>query len=691
MRSDRIFILPELVDNIAVKLSQNDLSCCVRVSKSWHADFIPYLWTTFSDETDQVNTWGRKLGMAVYQRTGKPQEFEWYMDVYRRHAPYIRHLTIHLPAILEACIEDAFKPLPSTSVPGNESTHLSPESTISNTSIRSSLTNLETLSINIDGKAFFLYFPDAYNGGRDAPPGSIFLGYNRREEDKDMSVLESERPFINACQRLFLCNPRLRSVTCPFVLQLLCTMPLIQPGHNVLKKLNHLSFYSSYNFLPVLPPTVTKLTILRGFGYGYGHNNPNAFHPAVINEKLEALDIRDVCSAESLQAALAQVPSLKSLTVTGYSNTFRRYGVEPPIISWLPSRITVLKCQQSHGAVLTSPQFKDVFKCFPLLVEYYDDIWISSIANELAMYCPLLEVIYVGNYNGLANRGFGNTSRPRVLGTSLEDNVSVLLSSLSRLRVLDIPYGIIVASDTLEKPWICMNLEEFWCQILQFPFMTKQEYERIQEIYQREAPYIGDPYMLMQQQSLRTHADKQLLDHKEECISTRRAILSQISKMTSLKYLSLGPNLKSGKELFITQNYVNLIYKSEKDGRRYVRYNDVLPDTLHLRLDCGLDQLASLTQLKYLGFESIDHQMEACDIEWIASHFPMLQEMRGLSTDNYLAIEPDLKVDALLAQMRKSRPFVKQGQSFGGYGTPNMYYMKGFGSSSRFRAINDQY
>ncbi|KAF9903618.1 hypothetical protein EC991_003483 [Linnemannia zychae] len=244
----------------------------------------------------------------------------------------------------------------------------------------------------------------------------------------------------------------------------------------------------------------------------------------------------------------------------------------------------------------------------------------------------------------------------------LNNSVSKLLSSLSRLRVVIIPCGMVTVENILENPWVCLDLEELSCQIVGFPFLTKEQKEIVQGIHHRENQ-IDDRI----QPGDRTHEESQLMNLSKRCISTREAVMTQLSKLTSLKYLSLSPDLKNQIEIFEQRLGATLVYKSERDGRSYIQYNDVLPDTLHLRLDSGLEELASLTQLEYLGFESMDHQMDTAEIEWMAKHFPRLKEMRGLVANNYVGIEPDAKNDTLAALMQKLRPDVVQGQSFEGY------------------------
>ncbi|KAF9085107.1 hypothetical protein BGX23_009959 [Mortierella sp. AD031] len=121
--NDSIFDLPELAEHIARHIPKGNLYQCIQVSKHWNAIFLPQLWRTFTDATFlttfpneiRSSSWAIGLRDAIQTRTTNPQMFEWYKDIYRRHARFIRHLTITQPAILEACLEDAF----TTSLPSD--------------------------------------------------------------------------------------------------------------------------------------------------------------------------------------------------------------------------------------------------------------------------------------------------------------------------------------------------------------------------------------------------------------------------------------------------------------------------------------------------------------------------------------------------------------------------------------------
>ncbi|KAF9904160.1 hypothetical protein EC991_002995 [Linnemannia zychae] len=251
----------------------------------------------------------------------------------------------------------------------------------------------------------------------------------------------------------------------------------------------------------------------------------------------------------------------------------------------------------------------------------------------------------------------------------VDDDVSMVLSTLKRLRVLDIPFATIKAENAgdQEKPWVCLGLQIFRCQIVGVPFLTEKQEQRVLEICRREIE-AGEG-----EAQRRTDEEEGLMALSNKRVSTIYKVMTQLSKLTSLKYLSLSPDLKIGKELFVsrfdsgTPLGEKIVYKSPRDGKTYIRYDDVLPDTLHLRLDHGLSQLASLTHLQYLGFESMDHRMDTAEIEWIAKAFPRLRGMRGLLMDGFVGMEPNPKNEALLELMRTLRPDVVQLQSFGGY------------------------
>ncbi|KAK3837043.1 MAG: hypothetical protein JOS17DRAFT_799900 [Linnemannia elongata] len=685
MNADSVFSLPELLDILGTHLTQGSLYRCIQVSKSWNTTFLPHLWRTFSEEQVQYGAWGYKLKTAIQTQTHQRHELEWFKDVYRRHATFIRHLTINTPTVLDACVEGArLSLLPEGISTGSSETKTTfPANTVvaavadeANTDVDgggSLLTNLESLTVNVSRLDIEVYSSSRAAGPRAATPRATTL-----------SPHDPEQRFIKACQRLILNNPRLRTLSTSYSDKILDGVQQAssqQAGHGgdgaALKSLKHVSYTSCKILVPkLLPPSVISLRLWNDSGL------QSDLHTALgralnVHEGLGSLEVMYIESGTHLKGLLAQAPFLKTLVVNSFTfdsgwGAFGAFGAPSLVtenISWPLSRVTVLKCQQSRSAFVNKPGLDGFLKSFPMLVEYRDDIWYPAVAAQLVEHCPLLEIIRIRAdtfaFNAstmLSPMGAKNKLPSRALGAPIDDSVSSLLSSLSRLRVLETPYESIKAENILERPWLCLELEEFWCQIAEVPFLTEEEEQQVQEIRQREAGSRGSV-----KEHIRTEEEVEVMELSERSISTRKSIMTQLSKLSSLKFLSLSPDFRIGDQFLEHGLVPNHVYKSERDGRSYIRYDDVLPDTLYFRLDNGLDQLASLTKLEYLSFESMDHRMETADIEWFANHLPRLKEMRGLVTENHVGIEPDPEHDAHVALIRRIRPDVVQRQTFGGY------------------------
>ncbi|KAK3836423.1 MAG: hypothetical protein JOS17DRAFT_814187 [Linnemannia elongata] len=716
MKPDTFFDLPELLDVLGTHLPQGTLYRCIQVSKTWHASFIPHLWRTFSEDPTQRPQRYPGLESAIRDQINNPQNLDWYKDVYRRHAKYIRHLTIITPTFLDVCLEGEFKQLRSELCLENVSTGSSGTTTTKPTSTAAAaasdtggslMTNLEYLGLNVPKSAIEYYFPIRVEGGSfdhnsgfgSTGFGSSLFGANTTNnttnntgDNNSNSTVNAtnstavttataapppppdrEKAFVKACQRLVLNNPRLRTLYSVYSNKIL--QDLEGDGGAVLRSLKNLSCVATDGLIPVaLPPSVTHLKLENGLDFRWTPHYYTSRDPgtsALVHEGLESLEMAYIASGAELKGLLAQAPSLKTLSIERFVSNF---GFGPPFattapvpleISWPVSQITILKCRQTQRAFTVASGFDNFLACFPLLVEYHDDVWSPAAGAQLVEHCPLLEVIRIKQVT-YASNAFGAVTKPqpqpRPKGSPVNDSVSIMLSSLSRLRVLDIPYEAIKAGNVLETPWVCLDLEEFRCQIAEVPFLTDKEEQQVQEIRRREAGATGSI-----QRYLRTNEEDALMALSERCVHTREAIIAQLSKLTSLRVLSLSPDFKEGNSLFAHRRYATRIYKSERDGRSYIRYDDVMPDTLYFRLNYGLGKLASLTKLEYLSFESTDHRIESADIEWFASHLPSLKEIRGLVTENHIGMEPDPKNDALVALIRRLRPDVIQKQSFSGY------------------------
>ncbi|KAF9154756.1 hypothetical protein BG015_012081 [Linnemannia schmuckeri] len=618
---DRVGLYPELAEYISPHLTQTDLRHCVRVSKDWHAVFIRHLWETFSDNPS--GDWFKLLERAVKETSTDGQDIEWFKDVYRRHIGYIRHLEVCHPLIIHVCLANAFQlsPIPSAS-----------SSRSVDTAATSLITRLKSLTIKLHSFNMDEYF-------RNQP---LDLSITDIQEQQ----FSSEAILADACWRLALCNPRLESFDCT---KFRSIQLRIAEHPTALPSITTLTMELPHGRVPRIPPNVTILNSSLLRKESFDSKDP----PGVVNHTLEELYVKDeVRTVAHIKSLLIQLPTLRYLRLR---RVHLKENDEAPAVlegdTWT-SDLRVLLCGLYERK---SPELVKIFPWMPNLVEFHHSYVSSPFTAALAKHCPLLEVIRV-TYKGCRYT-------PRNIFDSVHDRVSILLTSCTRLRVLDLQYETIDARRIADKPWVCLDLEMFRCGFIGLPYMHKRNEREVRDIQERdeEAKRKGLPELE------KTPVEVGLLDKAEEVKSMRRAVLQQISVLTSLKHLTLSRDLKIGRGLFSRRKTSLAVYRSERDGRMYFRYNDVLPDTLHLRLDTGLEQLASLNKLELLGFESMDHRMGEAEIEWIAKTFPALKEIRGLAIHTQVGAERDPKMDALRELMQSLRPDIIHAASFTGY------------------------
>ncbi|KAF9144256.1 hypothetical protein BGX30_013434, partial [Mortierella sp. GBA39] len=430
MEADTIFDLPELLDALGTHLPQGTLYRCIQVSKTWHATFIPHLWRTFTEDPAQHSTWSRDLASAIQIQNNYPQSLDWYKDVYRRHAKYIRHLTINTPTILDACLVGAFEQLRSELSSENVSTESSGTKTTEPASAAAVPINhgrvfgsTSSFGPTVFGTSLFGVNTNNITGDNNSSSSG-----NATTNSTTVTTATAAPPpppdtgkaFIKACQRLVLNNPRLRTLSCSY--SKLILQGLEDGNSAVLRSLKNLSCDTTDGMIPeVLPPSVTHLRLNSNFGSRSKLYSPaleGQGTTALVHEGLESLTVACIESVTHLKDLLAQAPSLKTLSINGFvsnfgfGNYFASAAPIPVEISWPASQITVLKCLQTRGAFSIASGFDNFLGCFPLLVEYYDDTWSSTAGTQLAKHCPLVEVIRI-NQDASSFHSFGTAPKPR--------------------------------------------------------------------------------------------------------------------------------------------------------------------------------------------------------------------------------------------------------------------------------------
>ncbi|KAG0278295.1 hypothetical protein BGZ95_004293 [Linnemannia exigua] len=417
----------------------------------------------------------------------------------------------------------------------------------------------------------------------------------------------AETVMAEACWRLAKCNPRLESFDCTKFRHI---QQRIAEHPTALRTLQTLTMELPYGRVPRIPPSVTRLNSSLLRKESFDPTDP----PGLINDTLKELYIKDeVRTVAHIKSLLVQLPSLRYLRLR---RVHLKEDDQPPAVAegdtWT-SDLRILLCGLYERK---SPELVRIFPWMPNLVEFHHS--------------------YVS---------------------------SPFTTALAKLRVLDLQYETIDARCVADKPWVCLDLEMFRCGFVGLPYLSDRNEKLVKDILEREekARREGLPEVA------RTAVETELLGIAEEGKTMRKSVLQQISLLTSLKHLTLSRDLKVGRGLFSRRKTSLSVYRSERDGKLYFRYNDVLPDTLYLRLDTGLGQLASLVNLELFGFESMNHRMTPAEIEWIARTFPTLKEMRGLAIHGQVGAERDPSMDALRELMQSLRPDIVHSSSFTGY------------------------
>ncbi|KAG0042444.1 hypothetical protein BGZ90_009396, partial [Linnemannia elongata] len=298
---------------------------------------------TFAEYPKHQLTWPRGLIKAIRTQIIDPQNLEWYKDVYRRHAKYIRRLTINTPTILDACLDGAFEQLRSGSYSENVPTRSSGTTTTKSASASTAvndvggslMTNLESLDLSMLNHAMESYFKIPLTGSffcqnngfaspgfgtslSDANANNITDGNSSNSTGSATLISttvptaiaaaplpppDTEKAFVKACQRLVLNNPRLRTLSSVYSMEII--QDLEDGVGSVLRSLKSLVCVPTDGLIPgVLPPNVTHLKLISSFGlplnsYSFASRGPGT--TALVHEGLKSLDVELIESATHLK------------------------------------------------------------------------------------------------------------------------------------------------------------------------------------------------------------------------------------------------------------------------------------------------------------------------------------------------------------------------------------------------------
>jgi hypothetical protein len=220
-----------------------------------------------------------------------------------------------------------------------------------------------------------------------------------------------------------------------------------------------------------------------------------------------------------------------------------------------------------------------------------------------------------------------------------------ILESCPDLRILDCINCTVNVPLWEDKAWVCSDLETFRCRVVGFDRLGIEEERVLKAVAERSQGH----------QELFSVAGKRRLIGKElRCLEQHNRIYDRLSTLTSLKVIDLGGGYRD--EMLLLSDDAPFY---EVDGYEYVRYRGPMENSMELSLSSGLGRLAKLKGIEVFGFEGVDHRIGEAKLDWMATTWPRLRELRGLHVDIMPHVEFDLRRAELRKYMRALRPEVK--------------------------------
>ncbi|KAF9082120.1 hypothetical protein BGX23_012793 [Mortierella sp. AD031] len=243
---------------------------------------------------------------------------------------------------------------------------------------------------------------------------------------------------------------------------------------------------------------------------------------------------------------------------------------------------------------------------------------------------------------------------------------NIFFQTCTKLRVFDGIHHTIDAAKMCEKPWVCHSLEVFRCQIVRVARLTEQEQALLDILdrVERHGLSSSRPTPPLLEEEAATSASERQQQYQDRLRRTRltqneqqRQVYDRLAGLRSLRRLDLGFEYRR----LYSPSATGIRAPPSKavDGQEYILYSGPFRNTLELSLASGLDRLAALTRLEVFGFDGVDHRVGKPELEWVASAWPRLKEMRGLHDNPLLWSEPDNRRTELRRIMQTLRRDVR--------------------------------
>ncbi|KAF9139767.1 hypothetical protein BG015_001912 [Linnemannia schmuckeri] len=238
----------------------------------------------------------------------------------------------------------------------------------------------------------------------------------------------------------------------------------------------------------------------------------------------------------------------------------------------------------------------------------------SSQITQILMHAPTLEHLETGTCN------------------FSEEILQALLHSSPFLRTLKTMQACVFhqpckeveldAFRVIKIPWICTQLEEFECRILNIirPDVIITPFDNVFPDPPPPPPGALPGLVAAQDQGPLAGA---LLIAQQKSHAVQRRVLRQIGQLTHLRKLSLGRHVFDDN----SPQYSRLKIR----GIRIMTVDEHFDwRCLELTLESGLDELVGLKQLEELGVSKMAHRIGLAEVQWMVENWPRLRIISGL-------------------------------------------------------------
>ncbi|KAK5820892.1 hypothetical protein F5H01DRAFT_339564 [Linnemannia elongata] len=421
----------------------------------------------------------------------------------------------------------------------------------------------------------------------------------------------------------------------------------------VLLSLKNLVTLHDYTGALEPPVILERLSNLRSF-----LGNGLVFAKALdldVHIQIRSLELTNYIEGRTFLVLLNRLRSLDHIAIAGLFDVGRTFhqDVEALLVN-TPLRLKGFHLRRQDPRDIDHELATWIFPQMPHLTEFGARMLCPKTAQALATHATQLQVF--------RQSLDGNSIHIYYKPCPLLNVANILFQSCTKLRVFDGIHHKIEGDKMFERPWVCRELEVFRCQIVGLTRLTSHEealLEILAKLEQKPQPFRPTPSMaigeseavLERQQKYRDRLKTTQANQKDQ----HHRVYNHLAGLRMLQTLDLGYEYRHVHPAQENNPRVKMV-----EGQAYIWYDgEPIINTLELTLASGFDRLATLTRLEVFGFEGVDHRIGRQELEWIATSWPRLKEMRGLHEELLPRCEPDSKRDELRKIMQGLRNDVR--------------------------------